>query len=88
MPSARAFFSTSVINNRIYVIGGTSDDSQGISTGSTVLIYDPSTDTWSKGLGMPTYRFGLTAAEVNGKIYAIGGCMEATGNLKGIPTVE
>ena len=41
------------------------------------MIYDPVTDTWEKGLDMPTARRLLSANAVNGKIYAIGGSTAA-----------
>ncbi len=36
-------------------------------------VFDPATNTWSTAAPMPTARGGLSAAVVNGKIYAIGG---------------
>ena len=36
-------------------------------------ICHPKTDTWTSGLPLPTARHGLTAGEVNGTIYVIGG---------------
>ena len=36
-------------------------------------IYDPETDTWTKGAGMPTNRYGLGVAVIDDIIYAIGG---------------
>jgi len=71
MPTARNGLSTSVIDGRIYVIGGaTSFGGSGIST---VEEYDPATDTWRQKANMRTARVYLSTSVVNGKIYAIGG---------------
>jgi len=69
MPTARHYFSTSTVNNKIYAIGGAKAN----SPLSTVEEYDPSTDTWTKKADMPTARWALSTSAVNGKIYAIGG---------------
>jgi len=39
----------------------------------TVEVYDPATNRWSRKADMPTPRYALAVAAVNGKIYAIGG---------------
>jgi RNA polymerase sigma factor (sigma-70 family) len=70
MPTARWGLSTSVVNGKIYAIGGTMNNSNGISA---VEEYDPATDTWTKKTDMPTTRAGHSASVVNGKIYVIGG---------------
>ena len=62
--------SCSVVNGKIYAIGGC--DISNIGT-SVVEEYDPATDTWTTKSPMPTGRLGLTAGVVNGKIYVIGG---------------
>lgn len=38
-----------------------------------VEVYDPVLNTWTKKTPMPTPRFGMSVAVVNGLIYAIGG---------------
>jgi N-acetylneuraminic acid mutarotase len=73
MPTARFGLAAAVVNGKIYAIGG-----QGLYSGSpvnlsTVEAYDPSTNTWTTAPSMPTARYGLAAAAVNGNIYAIGG---------------
>ena len=40
---------------------------------STVKMYDPVTDAWTRKAGMPTPRRNFAMPVVNGKIYAIGG---------------
>ena len=83
MPTARIGFSTSVVNGKIYAIGGASS-----LTGTyyaTVEEYDPATDTWTRKANMPTARNGLATAVVHGKIYVVGGEPRAQASLR---TVE
>jgi len=75
MPTQRAFLSNSVVNGKIYAIGGTShrivaNDYEGIST---VEVYDPATDTWMRKADMPTARWSLATSAVGNRIFAIGG---------------
>ena len=58
------------MDGKIYAIGGGNDAFEIVAT---VEEYDPATDIWTEKTAMPTARWGLTTAEVNGKIYAIGG---------------
>jgi N-acetylneuraminic acid mutarotase len=58
-----------VVDGKIYAIGGMA---QGKPI-STVEVYDPVTDKWTKKTGMPTARYGVSTSAVNGKIYVIGG---------------
>jgi len=69
MPSARSYLSTSVVNGKIYAIGGW----DGIRFFSPVEEYDPVADKWTKKHDMPIGRWGLSTSVVNGKIYVIGG---------------
>ena len=84
MPTARAYLSTSVVNRKIYAIGGY--DGQRVF--STVEEYDPATDTWTKKASMPTARGGLSTSVVNGKIYAIGGLRRQGGVREAVAVVE
>ncbi|MCG9134306.1 sigma-70 family RNA polymerase sigma factor [Candidatus Poribacteria bacterium] len=76
MPTARTGFATSVVNGKVFVIGGNIQLKRGefgdISA-STVEMYDPETDTWEQKANMPTARSGVSVSVVDGKIYAIGG---------------
>jgi N-acetylneuraminic acid mutarotase len=68
MPTHRSGATSSVVNDKIYVIGG--------YTGNRTVVneeYNPLTNTWSTKANMPTARDGLTSSVVNDKIYAIGG---------------
>ncbi|MBI1925875.1 hypothetical protein HYR99_16695 [Candidatus Poribacteria bacterium] len=75
MPTARSYFSTSMVNGKIYAIGGTNLPPATIPApiALTVEEYDPATDTWTKKSDMPTARSALSTSVVNGKIYVIGG---------------
>lgn len=54
MPTARWSHSISVVDGKIYVIGGSSNYGRGAL--STLEVYDPATDTWSTKSDMPTAR--------------------------------
>jgi len=76
MPTARGFLATSVVNGKIYAIGGAT--AAGGTYLSTVEEYDPVTDTWTTKAPMPTRRGIASASAVNGIIYVIGGGSSGT----------
>jgi len=64
MPTARAGLSTSVVNGKIYAIGGQTvrlpwDQ---VEYFSLLEIYDPATDSWTRGQDMPTQRSALSTS--------------------------
>ncbi len=62
-----------VIGGKIYVAGGqTQYTTLGVSK-NTLYVYDPAMDSWEQKAPMPTARGYLSAAVVNGRLYAIGG---------------
>jgi len=71
MPTARLSLSTSVVNGKIYAIGGSR--SLYLRALAAVEEYDPATDTWNRKADMPSVSYMHAAAVVNGKIYIIGG---------------
>jgi len=73
MPTATSFHSASVLDGKIYVIGGTDNLAGWADYWSSMLMYDPATDTWTKKADMPTARARLSTSVVDGKIYAMGG---------------
>ena len=77
MPTTRQSMTSSVLNGKIYVIGGTHGTSPAPEI-STVEEYDPATDSWATKASLPTPRTQLTSETVNGKIYAIGGYLVST----------
>jgi N-acetylneuraminic acid mutarotase len=82
MLTARFGHSTSVVDGKIYAIGGWLRPPERVI--SDVEEYDPATDTWTKKASMPTARAALSTSVVDGKIYAIGG----TTYRAGLSTVE
>ena len=68
-PFARRAFITAVHNNRMYVLGGITKAG---SVSSDVDIYDPQTNTWSKGTPLPgqaTTNFAPAAATLDNQLY-------------------
>jgi N-acetylneuraminic acid mutarotase len=84
MPTPRFSASISVVNGKIYNIGGYGG---GVDVLSTIEEYDPVTDKWIRKADMPTKRQALSASEVKGKIYAIGGA-QWQGKWVTVSTVE
>jgi hypothetical protein len=69
MPTPRSRFGIAVVDNKIYCIGGWTDDNET----AVNEVYDPQTDTWENRTSIPTPRADMTANTVDGKIYVIGG---------------
>ena len=95
MPTARGAFATSVVNGKVFAMGG-HVNKFGDRSIATVEMYNPETDTWERRADMPTARANVSTSVVDGKIYAIGGekiKKIAQGNgwinmYKALPTVE
>jgi N-acetylneuraminic acid mutarotase len=81
MPGSRAAGFGSVVDGKIYVIGGYGGSQR-------VDEYDPSTDTWATKSEMPTARRSLSTSVVDGTIYAIGGYIPDVRGHPGVATVE
>jgi non-specific serine/threonine protein kinase len=59
------------VHDRVYVAGGRE---QSLSKNlDTLEVYDPATDTWSVGPGMPTARGGVVGAAFDGLFVVAGG---------------
>jgi N-acetylneuraminic acid mutarotase len=75
MPTARSVFTASLVNNKIYCIGGAAynqvTDTWDIR--NNVEAYDPMSDSWTILSPMLHSRSDHEAAVVDGKIYVIGG---------------
>ena len=71
MPTARGFLSGTIVNGKIYVIGGV-ENTQLYGT-SLVEMYDPATGHWATMENMPEARCSHATCTYNGKIYVFGG---------------
>ncbi len=78
LPERRTMAAAAVVDNKIYVIGGGDADDFLPGIIPSIAIYDPARNSWSQGADMPTPRFLLAAAAVDGKIYALGGTANAS----------
>ena len=85
MPIATSLHSASVVDDKIYIIGGTDNIYGWSDYWSNVWEYDPATDTWTRKADMSPGRARLSACVVDGKIYAIGGSPHRDSE---VPTVE
>jgi N-acetylneuraminic acid mutarotase len=88
MPTKRNFLSTSVVSGKIYAIGGFITWRKSGKALSVVEVYDPTTDTWTKGAEMPTPRWVPATSALKGKIYAIGGTTVTRGKWTTVSEVE
>ena len=77
MPTSRFGLSTSVLDEKIYAIGGRRYPEQP-NIVSIVEMYDPLTDEWTEKRDMPTQRYDQSSSVINGKIYAIAGYYNCT----------
>lgn len=71
MPTARWGLTASVVDGKIYAIGGAHDAMA--DWFPTVEVYDSAADSWSARAALPYARAAHAAAVVNGKIYVTGG---------------
>ena len=78
--------SASVIDGKIYVIGGGFWENGLYTHLSTIEIYDPKMDGWISRPDMPMSKLGHTAEVINGEIYIFGG--HSDGDEDPLITVE
>jgi N-acetylneuraminic acid mutarotase len=80
MPTPVKLFASTVVDNKIYVIGGANNQAVfwAFDAVNVVQIYDCNTDTWSYGTPLPVGAVGAVAATTSGvyapkRIYVEGG---------------
>ena len=82
LPTPRSVLSSSVIDGRIYVMGGafhrgpTSSTEELMRTSRTlsvVEVYDPASGRWKRAADLATAREWFSTSVVNGKVYVVGG---------------
>jgi serine/threonine protein kinase len=81
MPTPRLTPTVVSFNGLIYTLGGWEGPWGDLERSAAVEIYDPSSDTWTRGPDMPTARGAAAGTLLNGKIYVIGGRTSVSGTL-------
>src|ERR1019366_8358165 len=91
MPLLSHHVALAELNGKIYVMGGFVKPASGPSAwipidNALVYEYDPATDKWAKKKNMPLLSHHVALAELNGKIYVMGGFVKpASGPSAWIP---
>ncbi|PIN26110.1 hypothetical protein CDL12_01145 [Handroanthus impetiginosus] len=70
----KAGFGIAVLNGKLLVSAGYSVVAGTGSASADVYQYDPCLNSWSLLASMNVARYDFACAEVNGKVYAVGGC--------------
>ena len=74
IPTAKAAHTASVINGKIYVMGGYfRNQGQNTKDFKTIEIYNPRTGRWTQKPDMPDAKVGHKAEVINGNIYILNG---------------
>ena len=73
MSVPKAAHSTSVIDGKIYVMGGYFVKDRKLKTLSAIEVYDPATDRWTQESDMLIGKFGHATEIIDGQIYILGG---------------
>jgi N-acetylneuraminic acid mutarotase len=73
MPTSRRSFAASVVNGKIYAIGGLQSTGSNQDPIRTVDRYDPSTGIWTQMADNPLPMYEHSAGVVDRKIYVMGG---------------
>lgn len=73
MPTQRNHLAAVAFEGKLYVIGGRFEAGFTSPVTDAVEIYDPRTNTWTRGANMPRPRGGLNAVAARGCIHVFGG---------------
>ena len=82
MPTPRDHLQSTVIDGKIYVVGGRQTSIK--STVGANEVYDPITDKWNVLQPLPTPRRGLGVTSLNGTVFALGGVAQENVNLDAV----
>lgn len=86
MPTPKSLHTASVVDGKIYVIGGGFRDKGPYLYLPTIEISDPKTDRWTQAPDMPTGKDGHGAQPIDRQIYILGG--NSGGNEDPLVNVE
>jgi N-acetylneuraminic acid mutarotase len=76
LPAPTHHAAAAVVGGRLYVVGGYTGGRISWAPSQTLYEYDPGRDSWATRAAMPSPRGGLAAAELNGRLHAVGGSGE------------
>lgn len=79
MPVGLRNIATATLDGKLYVFGGLTGEGSSTKFYSSIYVYDPSTDAWSRPGDLPQAIAGGAAEAVNGNIYLFGGSNSAGG---------
>lgn len=82
LPEARHHITLSAVKGLLYGVGGFTGGFPDWRAQPTMFIYNPVSNTWSKGTDLPVARAEGISAVVDSKIYLIGGRVRATENAR------
>ena len=88
MSVPKASHSTSVIDGKIYVMGGYFQEGRKSKTLSVIEVYDPATDRWSQEADMLIGKSGHATEVVDGQIYILGGRAVGKGLLTSVEVYD
>jgi len=86
MPTSAIYFGVAAIGRRIYRVGGIELPDTSATLVDTLTAYDVDADTWTDLEPLPVAAGYLTATELDGKLYAVGGATMDEGGY-GISTL-
>lgn len=72
IPTARDHLTASVVDGRLYAIGGRVNVNYNKNLDKNEA-YDPASDTWNEKPPLPTARSGITSQVIDGMIFVFGG---------------
>ena len=78
IPVAMEGLAVGVVDNKIYAVGGAEQRPGGslVPRSSLNLMYDPASDRWHELAPLPTPLSHIGLAELDGKLYAVGGFVD------------
>ncbi|GAP96873.1 hypothetical protein NIES2104_34200 [Leptolyngbya sp. NIES-2104] len=82
LPEARHHITLSAVNGLLYGVGGFTGGFPNWRALPTMFIYNPASNTWTRGIDLPAARGEGVSAVVDDKIYLIGGRVRATDDAR------
>lgn len=85
---AKVGFGFAVIDGKLLVIGGSSEESNGSKAVGDVLKYDSALNRWSKVASMHMARYEFACAVLGGRVYVVGGHGDDGKNLSSVEVYD